>query len=485
VEEDQGVVVITVFAGQPEALSFSAFARHLHAKWGLSDNDVVLQRRAEDEKACNTLGALPDHWSLLEAPYRQDKEGRAFYCTYDALRGDIAPEDLCVKDQVSTLVLSRLEQARQNELSPILYFPMGLNPHVDHQILAEVGKEIYRKGNYVLFYEEWPSAEALYLTALEETKEWTPIIESVQIEKKVKSAGCYSSQVLGLGGTIESLGRRLLRYASHVGSNEPSERIWKPEFQPDAVKNTGSQALAPFASSRHKRWNLKDFREFIRCLQWHDLDEVLSPGKGMCLDVGCGSGRHRQVVEQAGYRWIGLDYQSPEPPVLIHVRGDAQNLPVASERLDGVVLWGVLSYLEKPEVAVVEVSRVLKAGGVFCGYAPFLEPIHGLTFYAMSPLLLERLLHKHGFADVKVIPGISGFRLILWTWLRRYGGNWLASLALPITWMWLIPSAATRFFMSWLWWRFGYGEGHGLRWISERVPLEFAGHVIFSARKCS
>src|SRR5262245_33731373 len=142
-----------------------------------------------------------------------------------------------------------------------------------------------------------------------------------------------------------------------------------------------------------------------------------------------------------------------------------------------------MEYVECPDEVVAEAFRVLEPGGVFCGSVSFLEPVHGRTYYGMSPLQIEGLLRRQGFTDVTVRPGLCGFSLSLWTWLRRLVGPWAGGLARPRTAAALLPMAAARFLTSWAAGRVGLGGGHGARWLTRTAPLEFAGHVLFSARK--
>jgi len=135
-----------------------------------------------------------------------------------------------------------------------------------------------------------------------------------------------------------------------------------------------------------------------------------------------------------------------------------------------VVAWQVMEYLPKIESAVREAWRVLETGGVFCGSVSFLEPVHGRTYGGVSPLGMRSLLEHAGFKDIQVLPGLCGFSLMAWTWLRRTAGI-------------LAPAMATRFLVSWLACRIGLGTGHGMRWVAQQAPLEFAGQLVFIARK--
>jgi len=120
---------------------------------------------------------------------------------------------------------------------------------------------------------------------------------------------------------------------------------------------------------------------------------------------------------------------------------------------------------------------------VFCGSVSFLEPVHGHTYFNLSPLILERLLARHGFGDIEIKPGLNGMALVWWTWLSRSGIPFAANFAIPLAFVALVPLAAIMFFSSWFRWRLGRGSGHSMRWLTETAPLEFAGHVMFAARR--
>ena len=472
IKRGERVTVITVFAGQPNPRSLSAFARHIHRKWKLSDGDAIIIRRREDIKACEVLGASYEHWDFLEAIYRKDLDGNPLYCTYEALRGKSDFEDKLLEEILLKIIL-RIESEYKNGYIPKLYFPLGLAPHVDHKLLVNISYKLQRKGYEIFYYEEWPYVEEFAPAPFEIFKFYTEKIYPINIKNKIKSATFYISQSYGLGGSLNTMAKRLQKYAYQVGGKYPAERILKLIQFDKKIK-----LVIPFVPKKHK-WYLRDFRKFIKSLRWHNLSEVLPQGAGICLDIGCGYGRHKEIVEQYGYRWIGIDISGSK----FSIKANAQNLPFISKSCAGVVLWQVLEYLENPQDAFAESARVLQPGGIICGSVSFLEPVHGKTFYNISTLLLKNFLHKYGFEDINIIPGLNGFSLILWTWLRRYGGNKLSYLVLPLTAILIIPFAFLRFFISWVWWRLGYGTGYGMEWVLEKMPLEFAGHILFVGRK--
>lgn len=466
------VRVVTVFAGIPKGEPDSAFVGHLHRKWCLSKH-VVEHRRQEDKNALEALGIRNvDHWDFLEAPYRADAFGAPLYASYAELSSAPVPDDRTLGASICDMIRSLVRVSRETTR---LYFPLAIGGHVDHRLLYRVGLQMYSLGYQVRFYEEWPYAEKYTVTS--DRSHWDAEISDIDVTRKIAAAQQYVSQIHGLGGTPERLAQRITRYAYQVGGGKPRERCWKPNRRD---VDTAYSLLSPLSECRPPS-TLRDFRRFLQTFTWHDLGEVLPPGSGVCLDVGCGQGRHKDLIETWGYRWYGLDRNSESPSS--QILADGQNLPIATGSVNAVVAWQMLKYVLYPERVIAEASRVLKPGGVFCGSVSHLEPVHGHTYYNLSHLALERLLRQHGYVDIVIKSGLSGFALLLWTWFRRWAGDAVARTAIPFTAVWMIPLAGARFVSSWLWETLGQGSGYGMHWVADVAPLEFAGHILFSARK--
>jgi len=474
VSQKKAVKIITVFAGEP-ATELSAFARHLHSKWR-STIDLFEQRRQEDTNALTELGVEDfEQWTFAEAPYRCAGEGDYLYGTYNELLGPLSVADEAVKQRISEKVLRRVAELSE---ASILYFPLSLGRHVDHQMLFTIGLELNAAGKRVRFYEDYPYAEA-YSRNHEELN-WLPRTISIAVGPKLRAASAYKTQMRGLGGSVSNLEKRLRAFGSTVEGRGISERYWELLTTNVAAFNENQRKpISPFrrktASAR-----LRDFRELLKTFRWHDLAEILPVGTGNCLDLGCGSGRHRALIENRGYRWFGLDRGETKS---LTMRSDGESLPLRSGSMAAAVAWQMFEYLESPEKAIAEIARVLDTGGVFCGSVSFLEPVHGRTYFNLSPLILEKLLTRHGFADIEIKSGLNGFALMLWTLLRRSAIPFADRLAVPAAFVLLFPPAGLLFCASWLAQRLGFGGGHMMEWLSKRAPLEFAGHVMFSARK--
>ncbi len=469
------VWIITVFAGQPEARDPGPFARHLHAKWWLPDQEVWSVRRDEDWNACQSLNVEARHWPFKEAIYRFDSEGCPLYCSYQSLNekpidGPVLHSDILNK------VKSYL--ANDHDASVRLYFPLGLANHVDHQILVSVGSELVKAGCPVWFYEEWPYLEERQYPVDVPTG-WERISEYINLEHKCTAINHYGSQIPGLGGSMEAIYKRLKKSAGKKGRrDQASESYWIP-FGSDALQER------PVFLQPSRQWRLRDFKKILSTLNnFANVWTILPRGSGAYLDVGCGKGPYQRVAEEKGYDWTGFDVCLLESPdAKVDYLADARHIPLSKSTQSAVMIWGVLSYVPDPEMIIHETWRLLKVGGLLIGMVAFLEPVHGRTYSGLSPLEIQSLLEKYGFEDISIKPGVNGFTLLLWTLLRRYGGDKAAKLAFPLTKLWLLPLAWLRFFFSWVKWRFGRGGGYGMAWVTEQMPLDFAGHIIFTARK--
>lgn len=99
------------------------------------------------------------------------------------------------------------------------------------------------------------------------------------------------------------------------------------------------------------------------------LRDLLGPGGGACLEVGCGTGVYAPVIRDLGWTPVGVDLSAG---MLRHARGrlpiaraDAERLPIRDGSLPAVV--AVMVHTDMPAYAAVlgEVARVLRPGGVF------------------------------------------------------------------------------------------------------------------------
>jgi SAM-dependent methyltransferase len=110
------------------------------------------------------------------------------------------------------------------------------------------------------------------------------------------------------------------------------------------------------------------------------LRELLARGRGVCLEIGCGTGIHAASVRGLGWTPVGIDLSAG---MLRHARGrlpvvqaDATRLPVRDATVPAAIT--VMAHTDMPAYPAVlaEAARVLQPGGVlvhvgvhpcFCG----------------------------------------------------------------------------------------------------------------------
>jgi SAM-dependent methyltransferase len=101
----------------------------------------------------------------------------------------------------------------------------------------------------------------------------------------------------------------------------------------------------------------------------HALAELLGPGSGPCLEIGCGTGARAARLRTLGWTPLGIDLSAG---MLRHARGrlpvaraDAARLPLRTGSVPAVVT--VMAHTDMPGYPAVlrEAARVLRPDGVF------------------------------------------------------------------------------------------------------------------------
>ncbi len=147
-----------------------------------------------------------------------------------------------------------------------------------------------------------------------------------------------------------------------------------------------------------------------RCIQpgpaAHSSDEIFEffGPSGLVLDLGCGSGRHTAYLSKNGLRTVALDIsivQLERVKQGERVCGDANCLPFKTASFDSVLCSELLEHLEKPELCISEVHRILKEGGIACFTTPCLNipmPILITLYRKLAGVRLEPGEHVHVFS---------------------------------------------------------------------------------------
>jgi ubiquinone/menaquinone biosynthesis C-methylase UbiE len=129
--------------------------------------------------------------------------------------------------------------------------------------------------------------------------------------------------------------------------------------------------------------------------------------------------KHKHLFDKVSYFCLDICPNSG-----LSVVGDIQNLPLKSESVDGVICHSVLEHVFEPQIAVREIYRVLKPGGLGFFHVPFLHPYHGSNdgkdcyrftkdglFYMFRNFEYMKIQPQDGYLGV-TLKFLTGFRQV-------------------------------------------------------------------------
>src|SRR5918998_1624012 len=118
---------LVVFGSEPDRdRPLSAFAEAMHERWGLTANEVIASRQAEEAAAAAVLGAQTRVLPFRDAIYRGD-----YYLSNEDLFGTPATEEA----SLPTAIAASLDLVHPPDATVRIYAPLGVGKHVDHQLV--------------------------------------------------------------------------------------------------------------------------------------------------------------------------------------------------------------------------------------------------------------------------------------------------------------------------------------------------------------
>ncbi len=225
----QKVLLVTVFGGMPAAnMQLSGFARDLQQKTGLGPDaaEATRQRREEDAAAANTLHADTLWLDYLEAIYRGNQYG-----SEESLFGSVHSADMPLDEELAGVLLNIHERAPL----AVMYAPLGVGHHVDHQLLCSAADRLAQRKLNVKFYEDFPYVAqpgALEGRQRELGIPMEPQLVEVSgtMRHKEEAVAQFTSQVPRLFGSQENMLKALAAYGGSLRRTYPGiqlERYWR------------------------------------------------------------------------------------------------------------------------------------------------------------------------------------------------------------------------------------------------------------------
>jgi SAM-dependent methyltransferase len=138
--------------------------------------------------------------------------------------------------------------------------------------------------------------------------------------------------------------------------------------------------------------------------------EMLPPGASV-VDLGAGDAPYRELFGHVSYVTVDWGHSPHEDAADVDFVASVDELPFAGATFDAALLTQVLEHVARPEVAVREAYRVLRADSPLLVTVPFIWEEHErpFDFYRYSSAGVRHLLEGAGFVDIEVRPRTDCF----------------------------------------------------------------------------
>jgi LmbE family N-acetylglucosaminyl deacetylase len=219
-------LVVTIFGGETPEELVGEFARWKHSRWGYESADAVLAvRREEDLAAAAELGCRTRWFGYFDAIYRGDR-----YAADGELFGRLLPAE----EGLIPLISGEIESLPEWEEGTVVYVPLGVGGHVDHQLTFAVGQMLASRGVPVFAYEDCPYAIHTpqgvdRRLAQIEDQVGSPVLVPIggTLDRRVAAIAAYTTQVPVIFRFTDNMPGAVAGHAARVGGLlGPAERYW-------------------------------------------------------------------------------------------------------------------------------------------------------------------------------------------------------------------------------------------------------------------
>ena len=225
-------VVALLFGDHPDPdQPLTAFAERMHREWGMSADQVIGGRRAEEAVASQVLGLRDLFLPFKDAIYRGDN-----YISDDDLFGAPKGTDLDLPERI----VAALADEGFDGTSTRVYAPLASGFHVDHQLAFQAAALLDRAGWDVCFYEDLPYSLLEGRVADRTSRAGVPLQVTALVDvtpvwtRKIDAIMAYPSQLqvifeqyVGAGSSREEIDGVMSAYSKEAGNGRNAERFWR------------------------------------------------------------------------------------------------------------------------------------------------------------------------------------------------------------------------------------------------------------------
>jgi len=222
----QRVEVWTVCAGEIPPGPLTPFAQELHARWGTGLLSVA-RRRAEDEAACQAVGAAARGFTLPDCIYRRlPDSAEPVVIQEEDLWQPVHPGEAALVDQVRAWILHGLGKSGGTGLAKNVHLvsPLAVGGHMDHRLVRAAAEAL---GLPLWYYADYPYAAKTGF----DPRQWLDggyRVHAVRPSLAALAAwqtgvAAYTSQISSFWPSLEDMRLAIESYAR----TPPGRSLWK------------------------------------------------------------------------------------------------------------------------------------------------------------------------------------------------------------------------------------------------------------------
>lgn len=211
-QSGQDVRIWTICAGDPPPGALSPYIQSLHDRWKVGP-EAVGERRQEDRKSCDLLGASHHHFNIPDCIYRLSaRTGEHLYAGEDALWDPVHPDEDPLIERIRKLLLEELALLSGGYR---VISPLALGDHVDHTLTRTVAERLNLP---LLYYADYPYVDrvgSLDPAAHSKARQFT--ISPSGIRAWQDSIAAHRSQISTFWGGLGEMRSAIFSYYQQTG----------------------------------------------------------------------------------------------------------------------------------------------------------------------------------------------------------------------------------------------------------------------------